>query len=82
MTGISVFRWARAASSGTTPPNGAWISSCDRMMFESARGPLSTTAAAVSSQEVSIARYLRADPFDLERFEDLLETLLEAGCLD
>src|SRR5438132_3084826 len=91
MTGINVCRCARAAISGTTPPKGACNASCDRITLDSARGPLAMTAAAVSSQEVSIARTRRSEratagaavqPFDLERFHDLAEALLEARRLD
>src|ERR671937_723103 len=59
------------------------------MMLDLRRGPLSTTAAAVSSHEVSTARILRSDqarsagraiqPLGFQRFQDLLKTLLEAG---
>src|SRR5687768_14234889 len=51
----------REASSGTTPPHSRWISVCDATTFERsshgrARSPVSlTTAAAVSSHDVSIA---------------------------
>ena len=52
----------REASSGTTPPHSRWISTCDATTFERiahgrAASPVSsTTAAAVSSQEVSMPR--------------------------
>ena len=51
----------REASSGTTPPHSRWIAACDATTFERiaqgrAASPVSaTTAAAVSSHEVSIA---------------------------
>src|SRR5471032_2665672 len=60
----SASTWARAAISGTTPPKAACSLVCDRMIFDrilprplSAR---STTAAAVSSQVVSIPRTIIA----------------------
>src|SRR6185503_12839706 len=42
--------------SGTTPPKRAWTSSCDAITEARTWQRSSTTAAAVSSQEVSIAR--------------------------
>jgi hypothetical protein len=54
----STSTWARAAISGTTPPNGACSSVCDRTTLDKIRPDpsprRSTTAAAVSSQVVSI----------------------------
>jgi hypothetical protein len=44
----------RDAISGTTPPYLLCNSACDAIMLERIRRPSSTTAAAVSSQEVSI----------------------------
>src|SRR5262245_57869743 len=52
----------REANSGTTPPHSRWIGTCDAMTLERiahgfAASPVSsTTAADVSSQEVSIPR--------------------------
>src|SRR5690242_3266998 len=56
MTGKSRRRWARAATSGTTPPKRACRSVCEAMTLERTTGSSVNTAAAVSSQEVSIAR--------------------------
>src|SRR5882757_6066720 len=56
----SASTWARAAISGTTPPKAACSLTCDRMMFDRIlprpSSKRSTTAAAVSSQVVSIPR--------------------------
>src|SRR5260221_9077645 len=49
-------RCSREASSGTTPPYLPWVASCDAMTEERMLALSSTTAAAVSSQEVSIPR--------------------------
>src|SRR5665213_305754 len=49
-------RWSRAASSGTTPPNSAWSSTCEWMTLARTRRPPATTATEVSSQLVSMAR--------------------------
>src|SRR4030042_5239917 len=46
----------REATSGNTPPNWAWMSIWEATTLERIRRPSSTTAAAVSSQEVSIPR--------------------------
>src|SRR5262245_60936936 len=54
MTGKMTSMWRRDASSGTIPPYGAWTSSCEATMFDRILRPPSRTAAAVSSQEVSI----------------------------
>src|SRR5262245_16199665 len=48
--------WARLAISGTTPPKRAWRSAWLDTTDERTRRPSSTTAAAVSSHDVSIAR--------------------------
>src|SRR5215470_3099517 len=61
-TGISTSRWRREASSGTTPPYGACTSSCEATMLASTLRPPSTTAAAVSSQEVSIPSTIMVCP--------------------
>ena len=58
-TGAVSSRWWREATSGTTPPKCAWAAACEEIRFERIRGP-SSTAAQVSSQEVSIARINRA----------------------
>src|SRR5262245_28500660 len=55
-TGTITSRWRRDASSGTTPPYGAWIASCEATTFDRMRRPSASTAAAVSSQELSIPR--------------------------
>src|SRR5687767_11582896 len=49
------WRWWREASSGTTPPQGACSAIWLETTLERIRVPSSTTAAAVSSQEVSMA---------------------------
>src|SRR5215472_15746258 len=55
-TGTIARRCSREANSGTTPPYGWCVAICDETTFESSRSPERTTAAAVSSQEVSIPR--------------------------
>ena len=54
--GLMFSRWAREATSGTTPPNRscrwAWL----EMRFERTWRPSSTTATAVSSHDVSNPR--------------------------
>jgi hypothetical protein len=61
----SASTWARAAISGTTPPNAACSSICDSTTLDRMRpGPLpgrSTTAAAVSSHVVSMPSTTIAD---------------------
>src|SRR3954451_18263032 len=57
-TGTIARRCSREASSGTTPPYLPCVSSCDATIEESTRSPSSTTAEAVSSQELSIPRIL------------------------
>src|SRR6266581_3683211 len=57
-TGGSAARCARLASSGTTPPN-TWWTSCERMIRLASSGvafrpPLTSTAADVSSHDVSM----------------------------
>src|SRR6266542_3826593 len=52
--GVRSSTWAREASSGTTPPNRPWTSCWLDTRFERIRTPSSTTATAVSSQDVSI----------------------------
>src|SRR5437660_754672 len=56
MTGSSRCRCARAAISGTTPPKRACRSVCEATTLARTRGSSVKTAAAVSSQEVSMAR--------------------------
>ena len=52
----------RDASSGTTPPHSRWMSACEATTLEriaqgrAASDGLGETAAAVSSQDVSMAR--------------------------
>ena len=71
MTGSSRCRWARAATSGTTPPKRACRSVCEATTLDSTRGSSVKTAAAVSSQEVSMARkYI----IDADRRHDLPAT--------
>src|SRR5438132_4724385 len=58
MSGLMLSRWAREATSGTTPPKRscrwAWLDSRFDMTFR----PSATMATAVSSQDVSIPRTL------------------------
>ena len=54
-TSLTSSVWRREATSGTTPPNCACSSFCDETMDESTSRPR-TTAALVSSQDVSTAR--------------------------
>src|SRR5438270_9197355 len=54
-TGTTARRCSREASSGTTPPYLPCVSSCDATTDERTPSPSSTTAAAVSSHELSIA---------------------------
>ena len=63
MTGITCTTWLRLASSGTTPPQRRWISICVDTTSESTRRPSSTTAAAVSSQLVSMPRTFTGGSF-------------------
>src|SRR5438552_5314807 len=55
-TGTIVATCWREATSGTTPPYWAWTRTCEATTSERTRRPSSTTAAAVSSHEVSIPR--------------------------
>src|SRR5438270_11112527 len=55
-TGSSRCKWARAATSGTTPPKRACKSVCEATMLDRTTGSAVKTAAAVSSQDVSRAR--------------------------
>src|SRR5262249_8931209 len=54
ITGTMVAMCWREATSGTTPPYAACTSTCEATTSERTLRPSSTTAAAVSSQEVSI----------------------------
>src|SRR5438105_3704799 len=56
MTGNSRCRCARAATSGTTPPKRACRSVCEATTLDRITRSSVKTAAAVSSQEVSMAR--------------------------
>src|SRR5262249_50915441 len=63
MTGSNRCRCARAATSGTTPPKRACRSVCEAITLARTAGSSVKTAAAVSSQEVSMARkYMGLDP--------------------
>ena len=54
-TSLTSSVWRREATSGTTPPNCACSSFCDETIDDSTSRPR-TTAALVSSQDVSTAR--------------------------
>ena len=54
MVGSSASRWARAATSGTTPPKGACRSTCEAITLARRVKRSSTMPTAVSSQDVSI----------------------------
>src|SRR5262249_27770716 len=58
-TGPISSRWRRDATSGTTPPKRAWRSSWELRIEDSTRPPSSSTAAQVSSHDVSSARITR-----------------------
>src|SRR5215472_15243175 len=62
MMGTITSRWRRDANSGTTPPYGACTSSCEATTLESTLRPPSSTAAAVSSQDVSMPRTITVRP--------------------
>ena len=53
-TGLSTSRCARDAISGTTPPNSACSSTCVDTTLDTTSYPPITSAAAVSSQLVSM----------------------------
>ncbi len=53
-TGTIQRRWARAATSGTIPPDGAWSATCEATTLERISRPSSMTAIPVSSQDDSI----------------------------
>ena len=59
ITGETSSRWRREAMSGTTPPYRAWRSACEATTDDRTTPSTSTTAAAVSSQDVSIPRITR-----------------------
>jgi hypothetical protein len=59
ITAFTSSRWWREAISGTTPPKRA-CTPCDETTFARTSPASVTTAAQVSSQEVSIARIMRA----------------------
>src|ERR1051325_6811175 len=75
--GLIASRWAREAISGTTPPNRSWRWAWLDSRLERTVRPSSTTATAVSSQEVSmpsrsiwrsgtdVVRDLADDPLEL-----------------
>src|SRR5439155_1659453 len=56
VTGVRSSTWARLAISGTTPPKRAWRSTWLETTDERMAAPLAKTAAAVSSQDVSMPR--------------------------
>ena len=56
ITGVTSSRWRRDATSGTTPPKRACSSSCEATTLERISPSALTTAAAVSSHDVSIPR--------------------------
>ena len=62
MIASTLSTWARAAISGTTPPNGAcrstWLDTTDDSTSTAPSAARRTTAAAVSSQLVSIPRMI------------------------
>src|SRR5207249_97184 len=62
-TGTITSRWRREASSGTTPPYGAWMASWEATTLERTRRPPASTAAAVSSHELSIPSTTIRRPF-------------------
>src|SRR5438067_6544748 len=55
-TGTMPRRCSREASSGTTPPYGWCVVNCEKTTLEAVCSPERTTAAAVSSQELSMPR--------------------------
>src|SRR5437867_983708 len=61
VTGARLRKCSRVANSGTTPPYSAWSWICEETTLDNTR-PVCTTAAAVSSQEVSMARSIMAHP--------------------
>ena len=65
VTGIRFRKCSRAASSGTTPPYSACNLICEEMTLERT-SPLRTTAALVSSHEVSMANKVMGLEFKLQ----------------
>src|SRR5881396_1257584 len=61
VTGARLRKCSRVANSGTTPPYSAWSWICEETTLDNTR-PACTTAAAVSSQEVSMARSIMGHP--------------------
>ena len=59
-TGTIQRRWARAATSGTMPPVGAWSATWLATTLAWIRRPSSTSAIPVSSQDDSIGQQQRA----------------------
>ena len=55
-TGTTSSRWRATRAPGTTPPYGACSSACEATTFDRIAPVVVTTAAAVSSQDVSIPR--------------------------
>src|SRR5262245_20835260 len=69
ITGTRLVRCWREASSGTTPPKGPCTASCDDTT-EASRRPSASTAAAESSQEVSMPRTITSSVAGPDRQED------------
>src|SRR6266516_2067382 len=61
VTGARLRKCSRVANSGTTPPYSAWSWICEETTLDNTR-PACTTAAPVSSQEVSMASSVMAKP--------------------
>src|SRR5919108_4993161 len=57
-TGVRASTWARAAISGTIPPYSPWSSSCEAITLERISRSPRSTAADVSSHEVSMPRMI------------------------
>src|SRR5439155_552424 len=76
-TGTITSRWRREANSGTTPPYGAWTSSWEATTLDRIRRPSATTAAAVSSQELSMPRTFIAPVGGRERPRSLAPPTLK-----
>src|SRR6185436_1621228 len=80
--GFSVSTWARAATSGTTPPKRRWRSTWLATRFARSVKRSSTTAIAVSSHDVSIPRTLTRVTSGVSRTHvlgSLLHDLLQAS---
>src|SRR5215217_7203844 len=65
--------WRRAASSGTTPPWHLWRSYCDDTTEDRTRRPPETTAADVSSHDVSM-------PSTIAAFAHILAANAQPSC--